>query len=282
MVSSQLSLAAGMTAGAIEGFITYPTEFIKTQLQLGTSPTPLECIKTTVRTRGIAGLYKGMSALLVGNSLKAGVRFMGFETYKQFLARWFDNTTALVGAGLLAGITEAVLVVTPSETVKTKLIHDQNIANPRFRGLVHAVRLIVKEEGAGGIYRGMNAVIARQGANSAVRMSSYSILRGKASQYYLGNFLPLYVTFGIGSVAGIITVYATQPLDVIKTKMQSIGAAARYKGMIDCATKTITDNGVRALWKGSTPRLGRLIVSGGIVFSVYEKVIEIAKQFDYQ
>ena len=77
---------------------------------------------------------------------------------------------------------EAILVVTPTETIKTKLIQDQNQATPRFKNALHGTRLMFAESGIRGIYRGMGAVVARQGANSAVRMSSYSIIRDKLSK----------------------------------------------------------------------------------------------------
>jgi solute carrier family 25 citrate transporter 1 len=156
----------------------------------------------TVKEKGVFGIYKGMSALVLGNSLKAGVRFLGFENYKRGLqSLGIDSTSGLVLAGLGAGVTEAILVVTPSETIKTKLIHDQNSANPKFRGLVHGVKTIIAEEGIGGVYRGMGAVVARQGANSAVRMSSYGLLREKVSAFYQRDDgrLPAYATFILGA-----------------------------------------------------------------------------------
>lgn len=42
---------------------------------------------------------------------------------------------------------EAIVIVCPMETVKVKFIHDQNQANPRYKGFVHGVREIVKAEG---------------------------------------------------------------------------------------------------------------------------------------
>ena len=65
------------------------------------------------------------------------------------------------------------------------------------------------------------------------------------------------------------------PLDVLKTKMQSLDAKQNYKHSVDCLMKTVKEEGVLALWKGATPRLGRLIFSGGIVFAVYEEVIKV-------
>ena len=44
-------------------------------------------------------------------------------------------------------MSEAVLAVTPMETVKVKFINDQSNAKPRFRGFFHGVGLIVKEQG---------------------------------------------------------------------------------------------------------------------------------------
>ena len=49
--------------------------------------------------------------------------------------------------GLGAGVSEAILAVTPMETVKVKFIHDQTQAKPRFRGFFHGLRTIVTEQG---------------------------------------------------------------------------------------------------------------------------------------
>jgi len=62
-------------------------------------------------------------------------------------------------AGLGAGVTEAIFVVTPSETIKVKLIHDRLAPVSKYNGLVHGVRSIVAAEGLGGIYRGLMPTI---------------------------------------------------------------------------------------------------------------------------
>lgn len=50
-------------------------------------------------------------------------------------------------AGLGAGVGEAVVAVTPMETIKVKFINDQRSANPQFKGFLHGVTTIVKNEG---------------------------------------------------------------------------------------------------------------------------------------
>lgn len=124
------SLISGTVAGGVEGFITYPTEYVKTRLQLQAGGKlqpgeprfkgPIDCLVQTYRTYGLRAIYTGCGALVIGNAAKAGVRFL---TYDQIANLLKDDQGKLSGirsllAGLGAGMTEAALVVTPSETIK--------------------------------------------------------------------------------------------------------------------------------------------------------------------
>ena len=67
--------------------------------------------------------------------------------------RLVDEKGKLSGArtllcGLGAGVGEAILIVCPMETVKVKFIHDQTQPNPKYKGFLHGVRTIIKEEGS--------------------------------------------------------------------------------------------------------------------------------------
>ncbi|KAF8609232.1 mitochondrial tricarboxylate transporter [Ceratobasidium sp. AG-I] len=273
------SLLAGTFAGAVEAFVTYPTEFVKTRSQFdGNKDGPIAIVRETWAKHGARGFYSGCTALVVGNAAKAGVRFVSYDKFKQMLADKDGRVSAprSLLAGLGAGMAEAIFAVTPSETIKTKLIDDSKLAQPRFRGLVHGATSIVREEGIRGVYRGLFPVMMRQGANSAVRFTTYSTLK----QFVQSNMrlregtpLPSSITFAVGAVAGLVTVYTTMPLDVIKTRMQSLAARTQYKHSFDCAYQTFAKDGITAFWRGATPRLVRLMLSGGIVFTVYERVI---------
>jgi solute carrier family 25 citrate transporter 1 len=84
-------------------------------------------------------------------------------------------------AGLGAGMTEAIIAVTPSETIKyagvspcsasliliicycrTKMIDDAKRPNPQYRGLAHGTMSIIRQEGIFGIYRGLFPVVSVQ------------------------------------------------------------------------------------------------------------------------
>lgn len=132
----------------------------------------------------------------------------------------------------------------------------------------------MRQEGLRGIYQGVVPVIMRQGSASAIRLGTYSALRdylpkakGKGSS--LVNWL---ATFSTGAASGVVAVYGTMPFDVLKTRMQAIDAS-RYRSTYDCLAQTVKTEGIPALWRGSVSRSMRLIVSGGVIFSVYEQVV---------
>ncbi|KAJ8609852.1 hypothetical protein MRB53_038891 [Persea americana] len=73
------------------------------------------------------------------------------------------------------------------------------------------------------------------------------------------------------SCRGIVTTYATQPIDTVKTRAQS----AKGAGTVEAFKGVIEDYGVRGLWRGSTMRLGRTVFAGGILFTAYEQVVAV-------
>ncbi|KAI9643662.1 hypothetical protein NHQ30_008284 [Ciborinia camelliae] len=278
--SALRSIIAGSTAGAVEIAITYPFEFAKTRTQLNRRLP--ESGKLPWPPFGSAW-YAGCTTLIIGNSLKAGIRFVAFDQYKALLqdADGKISGPRTVIAGFGAGVTESLLAVTPFESIKTTLIDDRKSAKPRLRGFLHAVPIIARERGLRGFFQGFIPTTARQSANSAVRFSSYASLRQLAQSYTApGEKLGALSTFGIGGLAGIITVYVTQPLDTVKTRMQSIEARSLYKNSFHCAGLIARNEGLLTFWSGALPRLGRLILSGGIVFTMYEQSIELMGRVD--
>jgi len=85
-------------------------------------------------------------------------------------------------------------VVTPQETMKVRLIHDQLSPNPKFKGFVHGVSTIIKEQGLAGTYKALFPTIIKQGSNQAIRFVSFYKLKemmlGDASKdFNRGTFI---------------------------------------------------------------------------------------------
>ncbi|OAL65364.1 tricarboxylate transporter [Trichophyton rubrum] len=272
--SSLRSIIAGSTAGAVEISITYPAEFAKTRTQLNRRLADGKKLPWPPFGRA---WYAGCTTLIIGNSIKAGVRFVAFDAFKSLLQ---DENGKIPGpktviAGFGAGFTESLLAVTPFESIKTQLIDDRKSAKPRMRGFLHGSTVIFRERGIRGFFQGFIPTTARQAANSATRFGSYTTIKQFAQGYIApGEKLGTLSTFAIGGMAGLITVYVTQPLDTVKTRMQSLEARSSYKNSFDCVAKILKNEGIFTFWSGAVPRLARLVLSGGIVFTMYEKTME--------
>jgi solute carrier family 25 (mitochondrial citrate transporter), member 1 len=170
-----VALLTGSIAGCIEAIAVWPMENIKTQLQLHKPGAPrpftgiLEGLGYTVRTTGFLSLYRGLGVTLLGTMPKAGIRFGGNAYCKRLLAD--DKGRLNMGqqflAGMGAGTIEAVVAVTPMETIKTKLIE----AN---QGLVSGVRAILAESGVAGLYQGLAATVLKQASNQGLRFMFFN------------------------------------------------------------------------------------------------------------
>ena len=67
-----------------------------------------------------------------------------------------------------------------------------------------------------------------------------------------------------GAVAGGIATFATHPPDVLRTRAQLGGAAS--------LAKLVKEEGVRALWVGSTPRIARRTLQQAVTWSLFEHI----------
>eukprot|EP00964_Phaeocystis_antarctica_P123133 scaffold86790_cov73-Phaeocystis_antarctica.AAC.5 len=151
---------AGWIAGSLEIVVTYPLEFVKTQLQLQVTSSALystetrytgtlDCIRRTVRGQhGPLGLYQGGASWLVAAGPRAAVRFGSFGALSdsaagQALRERHGRAVSDLAAGLFSGALEAALVQTPNQAIQVKMVHDQSPQGPqRYRSLLHAVSLL--------------------------------------------------------------------------------------------------------------------------------------------
>ena len=195
--------------------------FIKTGVEIVKKETPL-------------ALYKGLGAVLTGIVPKMAIRFTSFESYKQMLA---DKNGIVTGkatflAGLAAGVTEAVAVVTPMEVIKIRLqAQHHSMADPmdvpKYRNAAHALYTVVKEEGFGALYRGVSLTALRQGTNQAVNFTAYTYFKQWLKDFqpqYEGTNLPSWQTTVIGLVSGAMGPLSNAPIDTIKTRLQKTPA----------------------------------------------------------
>ena len=201
-------------------YLQYPAEFLKTRRQLpeARASSFLSIARSTYHTNGIAGFYSGCGALATSNALKAGIRFVSFEAVRDYLDRILSTKPGQrspwvnVFAGLSAGVTESLLVVTPGEALKTRLV--QKAATGQATGLVKTTAQILRHEGPRSLWRGFGPVLCKQGTNSAVRFSTFAILQEKLYAKYPNSKGSAAGTLALGGLSGIVTVYVSVEVDL--------------------------------------------------------------------
>lgn len=267
------AMAAGCIAGGVEATSVWPMEFIKTQLQLQSKAKGAKLPYTsmfgglsyTVRTTGFLSLYRGLAPTLIGSIPKAGIRFGLNSAIKENLRDKDGKLTAGKNflAGLGAGVSEALIIVAPVETVKTKVI-EMNM--PFLDGLKH----ILKTEGVAGVYQGAAATALKQGSNQGLRFMWFNEYKKRVTN---DGEIPLTPIMGLlgGMSAGCFSTLGNNPFDVVKTRMQGTNAS-QYKNTVDCFKQIITNEGVGAFYAGVVPRLGRVVPGQGIIFMSFESI----------
>ena len=67
---------------------------------------------------------------------------------------------------------------------------------------------------------------------------------------------------------GLINVLINNPIDVIKTRLQS----NHSKSVIDCINKTYKEGIIKGFYSGTLARLSRVVPGQGIIFMTYETI----------
>ena len=83
--------------------------------------------------------------------------------------------------------------------------------------------------------------------------------------------------------AGFVAAVASNPIDVIKTRVMNMkvapGAEPTYSGALDCALKTVRAEGPMALYKGFIPTISRQGPFTVVLFVTLEQVRKLFKDF---
>lgn len=249
---------------------------------------PIGTAKRIIQREGFFSLYKGLSAVISGIVPKMAVRFLSFEQYRDGLRPFLgsggsNNNVVTFTAGLLSGLTEAILVVTPAEVCKIRMqsqyhsmLDPAQIQQSKYRGVLQTACTIVREEGVAALYKGLVPTMLRQGCNQAVNFTAYHAIKRKVMEWQRTDHLEHWQSLIIGGVSGGMGPLVNNPLDVTKTRLQrqifTPGKPLKYTGLAQACAVIYREEGTLALWKGITPRLLRIVPGQAITFTVYESV----------
>jgi solute carrier family 25, member 34/35 len=156
-------------------------------------------------------------------------------------------------------------------------------AQPRvYKGPFHGVSVIVRNEGFGGIYRGIGAAYVYQMILNGCRLGFYEPLRHSVTSLFFDdpNTQSLGVNIFSGAGSGILGAAAGSPFFLVKTRLQSysptapVGTQHTYKNAVDGMRQIYSGEGVKGLYRG----VGAAMVRTGFGSSVQLPTYFFAKR----
>ncbi|CAH0018419.1 unnamed protein product [Clonostachys rhizophaga] len=205
--------------------------------------------------------------------------------FRKWAARAGDSQFNAI-AGAVGGFTSGI-VTCPLDVIKTKLqaqgaYHPVDLGrhagHPKmYNGLVGTAKVIWREEGIRGMYRGLGPIVMGYLPTWAVWFTVYNEAKTWLGQYQDN---PHVVNFWSSIVAGGSSTVVTNPIWVIKTRLMSQSHSTKhypphlfpktgstptarptlttpwhYRSTIDAARKMYTSEGILSFYSGLTPAL---------------------------
>ena len=207
-----------------------------------------------------------MSASLAQVGGKVAIRFTIYDIIMDSLPK---NKYSSLFSGLIAGSFEAIIWTAPTERIK--ILQQKN-----YNTIISSKKVtynIIKKKGVSGLYTGTLPTIIKQSSSVGSRFWMYTYLKDLCTNDTDHN-ISLFNTMLIGGIAGSFSASINQPIDVIKSIIQS----SSKKITITHATKNIIKkHGFKGFFFGLNARILRVGIAQAVTFGVYENYINIMK-----
>ncbi|XP_019371102.1 PREDICTED: mitochondrial glutamate carrier 2 [Gavialis gangeticus] len=307
----KISLPAKLINGGVAGLVgvtcVFPIDLAKTRLQNQQREEVYtgmrDCLVKTVRSEGFFGIYRGAAVNLMLVTPEKAIKLAANDFFRQLLSQDGKNLTLpremLAGCG--AGTCQ-VVVTSPMEMLKIQLqdagrlaVHQQKVwgADGPMTASSHpppvnastteptsafrhpSATVIAKEllqiQGLAGLYKGLGATLLRDVPFSVIYFPLFANINTHG-QRHTGEKASFFHSFVSGCVAGSVAAVAVTPLDVLKTRIQTLQKGLgedTYNGIIDCARKIWMHEGPAAFMKGAVCRAMVIAPLFGIAQGVY-------------
>ena len=173
-------------------------------------------------------------------------------------------------AGGVAGMC-AKTAVAPLDRVKILL--QARSVHYRDLGVAAALRKVAHTENLAALFKGNGAQMVRVFPYGALQFTCFEMFK-KFLPGLSGGLLPSHshgLKFVAGSLAGLVSVTATFPLDTIRARLAFQVRETRYRGILHTGAEIFrTEGGLAGLYRGLAPTLIGIIPYAGFSFYCFE------------
>ncbi len=281
---------------------------------------------TIIRTEGVTALYQGVVPSLVGNAVAWGSYFYAYNALKNATSLFLFDTdsahavrstrpnqaTALnllcgVGAGMFT-----LLLTNPIWVIKLRMqVYQHRTASaapsssstlspspsssssPPYRGLIHGVTSLLREEGLRGWFRGVIPGLWGT-SHGAIQFVSYEEIihrlrrweahrtHGHSSSEHLRRQREQDVQLAshhfafAGGLSKMIAVVVTYPYQVARSRMQ-LRSDGHTSSFVELVMRMWAQEGVRGFYRGVWVNVCRVTPSGAVTFLIYENAMKLLR-----
>ncbi|KAI1503587.1 calcium-binding mitochondrial carrier protein Aralar1 [Biscogniauxia marginata] len=210
------------------------------------------------RNRGVSGDSQGHTLVAAKSKTRGALRQVAESAYSFML-------------GSFAGAFGAFMVY-PIDLVKTRL-QNQRGADPGqrlYKNSVDCFRKVVTNEGFRGLYSGVLPQLVGVAPEKAIKLTVNDLVRGAFTDKKTGHIYWGYEVLA-GGTAGACQVVFTNPLEIVKIRLQVQGEVAKAtEGAKKRSAMWIVKNlGLAGLYKGASACLLRDVPFSAIYFPTY-------------
>lgn len=285
----------GSLSGIAGKFVEYPFDTVKVRLQSQPSvaqyTSTIDCFKQTIRKDGYLGLYRGLSAPMVGAMMENAILFVSFSKAKDFVHFLQGSKTGdelSIGGIMLSGALSGAVtsfVLTPIELVKCQLQVQtaystvpassgvRQVHTARQPGITSLIGEIYTTKGFRGFWRGQLSTLFRESGGSCCWFSIYELaLRAQRPTHSTKDANTQTQMMLSGALAGVGYNTLFFPFDTVKSRMQTNASQANFMGTVRDIWRR---HGGRGYFKGWGITVLRAAPSNALIFWVYESLCRV-------
>ncbi|XP_013401460.2 mitochondrial uncoupling protein 4 [Lingula anatina] len=296
--------ALSAVAAVVAESVTYPLDLTKTRLQIQGEQTHCHhafthqasegvkeaashrgMLKTAVgivREEGLPKLWQGVTPALYRHVVYTGARMGCYEYLRENVLKKDKDGSFPLWKAVIGGLSAGAFgqfIASPTDLVKVQMQMEGKRRleghPPRVKSTWHAFSSLRKEGGVRGLWRGCVPNVQRAALVNMGDLATYD-----TAKHFLLRHTSLqdnYVTHSLASgMSGIVAALVGTPADVVKTRIMNQptknGKGLLYTSSLNCAVKTVQNEGFLALYKGLLPIWARMAPWSLTFWLTYEKV----------
>lgn len=252
-ISFPYAFFAGVIAGIAEVSVNHPLWVIKTRMQSGYKP-----------IFQMKGMYHGLFSNMVSMVPLIALRLSFASAINNGTSLSEQSSQNLMVASFIGGGIPSILS-SPLEFVRTKQINNSLTFSATYK-------MLIKNNGYSVLSTGMMGTMGRDGLYTCGFFALAPIFKKKIHAYSDNERLATIIS---KPLAGTVSAFVSQPLDMIKTKQQL--NETNKQSLINTTREIAKKEGIYGFFKGSTPRIARVISGVTIISTTYEAVTEVCR-----